>query len=482
MKKKSLKLNMLLNGIRSALSILFPLITFPYVSRVLGVEALGKFNFSNSIINYIILIAGLGISTYAIREGARIRDKKEEFQNFANQIFTINMISTLISYIIVFVLLLIPSLQSYCALILILSIQVIFRTIGVDWLYSIYEDYLYITIRSIVFQILSIIFLFMFVHSESDLIFYTLIIVFANVGSNLLNYIHSKKYCNFRLTNKLELKKHLSPILILFASQIAIVIYVSSDVTILGFMKGDYEVGIYSVSVKIYTIIKTFLASMIVVSIPRLSNILGTENNEEFKNVANDIYKTILTISLPAIIGLIILRKEILLIIAGEQYLDASLSLVLLSIAIICYLGAYFWGQCILVPNKEEQKVLYITIISAILNIVLNFILIPIYGLNAAAFTTIVGEGMAFILCKKYSKNFYESRGIISTLYKIIIGCVAIVLISLALKLFISNMILYLIITIVLSAICYFGIEILLKNESLGFIKEKILSKFKKIN
>ena len=125
---------------------------------------------------------------------------------------------------------------------------------------------------------------------------------------------------------------------------------------------------------------------------------------------------------------------------------------------------------------------LYITIISAIANIVLNFILIPIYGLNAAAFTTIVGEGIAFILCKKYSKSYYETNGIPLTVFKIILGCLTIILVSFVLKLIISNMYIYFILTVILSIICYFSVEILLKNDCLEFIKTKIFSRIKSNN
>ena len=140
---KSLKLNMVLNGIKGLMSILFPLISFPYVSRVLGVDSLGRYNFSTSVISYFILLAGLGISTYAIREGAKIREDKEDFEHFANQMFTVNIISTTISYVLLLLLMLtVGKFRDYWDILAVLSIQIVFTTIGVDWLYSVYEDYL----------------------------------------------------------------------------------------------------------------------------------------------------------------------------------------------------------------------------------------------------------------------------------------------------------------------------------------------------
>ena len=126
MKKiRSVKTNMLLNSIRGALGVLFPITTFPYVSRVLGVEVLGKYNFSQSVVSYFILIAGLGVTNYATRTGAQYRKDSEKYDIFASQVFSINVISTLISYLILIIsILAIPKLQEYAILICILSTQI----------------------------------------------------------------------------------------------------------------------------------------------------------------------------------------------------------------------------------------------------------------------------------------------------------------------------------------------------------------------
>ena len=197
--QKSLKLNMILNATRGIVSVLFPLITFPYVSRVLGIENIGRYNYSNSIISYFLLISGLGIGGYAIRDGSAFRRQRDKLNQFANEMFTINVISTVISYILLLATAFVfPGMKEYWLLLAILSIQIILKTIGIDWLYSIYEDYLYITLRGIAFQILSLIMLFCFVHTAEDLNVYALITVIANAGSSILNYIHARKYVNLK--------------------------------------------------------------------------------------------------------------------------------------------------------------------------------------------------------------------------------------------------------------------------------------------
>lgn len=477
--KKSLKINSVLNALKGMMSVIFPLITFPYISKILGVTNIGKYNFAASIINYFLLIAALGIKTYAVREGARLRKSKEEFSEFANQIFTINLISTIIAYILFFFsLTLIPKFADFKTILLILSIQILFATIGVEWIYIIFEDFLYITILSIVSHIVSLALLFLLVHTSSDLNIYVGIVMFASVGTNIFNYIYCKKYCSLKIVRDIRWKAHLKPIMILFAMQIATTIYISSDTTILGFMCNDNVVGIYSVSTKIYSIIKTILSSIIIVSIPRLASLLDKENKKEFNFVAKDIYSTLLTVVVPAIVGIIILRKQIILIISDESYMAATTSLSILCIALLYCLGAWFWGQCILVPMKMESFVFKSTLVSAVINIVLNFILIPAWAENAAAFTTLIAEAVAFLVQWYKGRKYVEFTGMWKLYLKVAIGCFAIVLVAVLCKPLEASLLVYTLSVIAVSIIAYGATQILLKNESvysiMDIIKKKI--------
>lgn len=477
MREKSLKSNMILNAIKNLMSIIFPLITFPYVSKILQVDNLGSYNFSNSIISYFLLLAGLGISSYAIREGARFRNDKIAFSKFANEMFTINIITTVIAYcILVFSLFIIYKFKAYESLIIVLSLQIIFKTIGIEWIYSIYEDYAYITIRSILFQILSLFLLFLLVKTKNDCIKYAIITVISSSGSNILNYFHSKKYCKVKLTSRIHWKRHLKPIMIIFSTSIAATIYVNSDMTILGFMCNNYSIGIYSVSVKIYTIVKTLLSSVLLVSIPRMSAYLGENKPEMFNKTARNILETLMTVMIPSAVGIIVLSRQIVLIISDISYIEAYKSLQLLGIALIFCMIAWFWGQCILLPLKLERVIFKATIISAIINIVLNFIMIPFWKQDAAAFTTVIGEGIAMIICMYTGRKYVNMSGIRKSFIKIVIGCLPIIIIAFMLKLFCFSNMLYTILTIVLSIIIYFLIEIKLKNEAIF----SIINEFKK--
>lgn len=206
--------NAVLNVGKTVLGILFPLITYPYVSRILGVSNLGKYNFSYSVVSYFLLIAGLGISTYGIREGIRIRDDKEKFQKFVNEMFSINLISTIISYMLMFVLLFfVPSMKNYRISIIILSGEIIFTTLGVSWICNIYEDFFAIAIRTIGMQVLSLVLTFLFIKSTADLYKYEVVLLISNSGANFVNFFYvRKKYCKFSTTLKIEWRKHIKPI------------------------------------------------------------------------------------------------------------------------------------------------------------------------------------------------------------------------------------------------------------------------------
>ena len=470
MKKKSLALNAFLNSLRSVLNIIFPLITFPYISRKLTVEGIGIYNFSSSIVSYFLMIAALGISGYAIREGAKYRNNKDKIERFSSEVFTINMASTLVAYVLLFLCLIIFSkLHSYILCILIFSLQIFFTTIGTEWIYQIYEDYTYITVRSIIFQIISIVLLFIFVRKPNDYLNYAAITVFSAVGANILNFIHARQYCHIHLVFHFNWKKHIIPILILFATSVTMMIYVNSDVTLLGLMKDNYVVGIYSVSSKIYVMVKTVINALVMVTIPRLAVFYGREKIKNYNEILANLTNTLVTLVLPASIGLFMLSKEVILIISGPKYLRATSSLQILCFAYFFAVLNYVLNDGVLIVTKREKYALRGTMVSAIINIVFNLIFIPLWNENAAAISTVLAEMSLFIMDYHYSKdivnNIFKSRELLRNLVTSAIGCVGIVIICLLCNLGFLSMLLKTIFSIVLSVVIYGAILVLMKNK-----------------
>lgn len=463
---KSLKTNTALYTLKSILSVIFPMITLPYVLRVLGVENIGKYNFTQSIISYFQLISTLGLAAYAKRDGAIIRDDRASFNIFASNIFSLNMIFTLISYLLFSIALIsIPKLRANAFLMLICSTTIFLTNFGVEWIYSVYEDYVYITVRQIVIQILSLLLLFVFVKKNTDLFIYAGVMAVSSAGSNIWNFIHSKKYCDLKFILKFNWRKYLSRSLVFFASNLMITVYVNMDQTILGFICGDYAVGLYGASVKIYRVLDIILTGAALVGISRLSNFLGNNNIQNFCTAANEIHDIGITLTLPIVCGICIFSKEILYLLGGTEYLQASTSLIILSITLIGYVPAVFWGQCILIPAKKEKKLLYITIFSAILNFGLNLLLIPKFEQDAAAFTTLLSESFTAVMAMNVGRKIVSLKKPVYTYCKSLIGCVAIIGVSLSLKFAIPNKILALLLSAIVGGIIYFFIELLVKND-----------------
>ncbi|KRL26054.1 flippase [Limosilactobacillus mucosae] len=482
MKTKSLSVNAFLNSLQTILNLIFPLITFPYVSRVLSVEGIGKYNFSNSIVSYFILIAGLGISRFAVREGAKLRDDRKKFSEFASRIFTINLCSTAFSYLLLFItLLFVSSLRSYKEAILIFSMQIFLTTIGMDWLYTIYEEYGYITARNIIFKIVSIILLFTLVRHSNDYLKYVSVTVFASTGSYLLNFFHAKKFVDLNLQWNFNWKEYLIPIFYIFGTMVAVTIYVSSDTTILGFLKGDYAVGIYSVATKIYGTIAPVIASTMAVTIPRLAMLIGQKRYREYHSLLAEVINTIIVVIFPAITGLILVSKDVVLLIAGRSFLRAAASLRILSVALLFSIVNTIFVECVLIPAKRENKTLVSSIVAAIVNVLLNFIMIPIFVEKGSAMTTIIAEFTSTLLnyyfCKDIIGNIFYNRRFFSNLLTVVIGCSAIIIVCYFLSNIVTNLILRLMSTVVLSSLIYILILYLLKNTIAKNLINKVRSR-----
>lgn len=463
---RSIKKNVILNVIRQGCSIVFPLIIFPYISRVLGPENYGKYSFILSIVNYFTLFAMLGINTYAIREGARIRNNKDYLNKFASEITTINFISMVISIIVLGILTIIYSkLYEYKELLLILSFIIPCTMLGRDWINNIFEDFLYITVRYVLLQLLGIIAIFIFVRNSNDYIIYSLIYMISISFGYIINLFYTQRYIKFRFTNKINLKEHLKPISILFVGQLATTIYIQSDITMLGIMKTEYDVGIYTVASKIYTIIKGLLSAIVNVIIPRMGYYLGQGDKYNYNLIINKLFTYLFSSVFPLMVGLICMSKEILMLVGGEQYLKGALALEILGIALVFAVISGFWCNAILITNRQEKSFLIITVFSAMINIGLNILLIPSYSIVGAAITTLISEVIVTVLSIIKGRNYCDISIKKKNIFSVFIGTILICLVCIFSKFIIYNYIIRLIVSILVSIIIYYIVLRIMKND-----------------
>ena len=301
--------------------------------------------------------------------------------------------------------------------------------LAVDWLYTIEEDFGYITLRSIVIQLLSVVLMFTFVKSENDVYLYVALTSMSTSLGNIFNFLHSKKYVKLKLVSDTHWNEYKSSILLFFVNSIATTIYINSDTTILGILKDDYSVGLYSVAVKIYTIVKQVFNAVIATTIPRLAY-LRNNDVRGFERLTKTMISMATVFTIPAAVGIIILRKEIITLISGSSYLEAAPTLSILAVAIFFGVLANILANGVLICMGREKYVVKATIVSAIENATLNFIFIPIFSQNGAAFTTLLAEMTVFGMSLYYSRDVIIRMVDGSEFRNAILGSVLMLLVS----------------------------------------------------
>lgn len=395
----SIKKNFIYNTILKLSTILFPLIIFPYVSRTIGADGIGKVSFATSVISYYEILAQLGVQTYGIRECAQARDDKQELSKRVQELLIINLITSAITYAVLAVsIIFVGKFQQNAILILITSLQILFNTIGVVWLFSGLEQYRYITLRSVVFKFISLILILLFVKKPEDFIAYGAILTFANVGSNVLNFFYSKKFVSYRRQGKYNLKRHLKPLLTFTLMSVATTVYTSLDTVMLGFMTNDSEVGYYNAAIKVRSVLLGIVNSLAVVLLPRASYYIEKKEYKEFITISRKAFNFVIVLGSSFWVYFSLFSKESILVLSGKGFLPAvSAMLCVMPTVLICGVSNLTAIQMLVSLGKEKQ-VMFTQIAGAIIDLVLNSIFIPFYGAPAAALATTIAELVIMLL------------------------------------------------------------------------------------
>lgn len=474
--EKNLKKNFIMNFIKILINLLFPLITFPYISRILLPEGIGRVAFVQSINNYFLLFINLGIPLYGIREIARVRNNGLEKSKVFSEILFLNIFTTIIGITFYFIFYQLNMITDDREIFLIFSVVLLFNFLSVDWFFQGIEDYKYITVRTIIVKIISFIFLIIFVKEKSDICKYAIIVVFSLIGSNFFNIIRALKLVKLELKG-LNIKRHLKGILIIFSMNLAISIYTNLDSVMLGSYGSKYALGIYSAASKMIHLILGIITSLGAVLLPRISNYISEKKEEEIKIILEKTFSFLIALIIPSIIGLYFTGNEIIRLFAGKEYIEAVITLKILSLIILFIGFSNFVGIQILYPRGEEKKVFYSVLIGAIVNFSLNLFLIPKYLQNGAAIATCIAEFMVIVV-QIYLGNKYLNFKIFNlNNFKFIISSCIMGVLLYFIQDFKVNILMSLIIKIILGSGSYILVLLILKEENLYEIIEKILLK-----
>ena len=475
LKNNRLLVNAFWNVLYKLLNIFIPLVFSIYSARVFMPEGVGKIALAQNIATYFVTLAALGIPNYGTKKIASFQSNYKTRNRTFNELFLINFISSILCTIIYYMIVIINNNFQDKELLMIFGTLIAFNSLNLDWLYQGIEEYGYITIRSIFVKILSMILLFIFVQDENDIYFYALILCFSTMGNYFFNIFQAKKYVKFQLIN-LNLKQHIKPVLILFASTCATEIYTLLDSTMVGFICGETALGYYSNASKIVRMVFVLMTSICAVFLPRLS-LYYNENKAAFTKLATMGLKIVLYLAIPAFFGVMLLSDIIVPVLFGNAFLPASTTLRILSPLIFIFSFAYITGHIILIICGKEKIILYAAISGAIINFVLNFILINLIGMNGAAISSMIAESIVTIILflgtREIIKYKIEKSFFISITFSNILMILTVLIIK---KMFTPNLSI-LIIGIAIGGVTYVMSSLVLKNKvAIDFVKR--LTKF----
>lgn len=380
---QSVKVNYILNLINTGTQMLFPLITFPYVCRVIEADGIGQINFFQSIISYISLFTCLGIPMYAIREIARDRSDVLQMNRTAMEILLLHSMLTLVGYAIVAILCLtVPQIQVNIPLFLILSLTIFFTAIGCEWFYQGIEDFKYITIRGLIIKTVSVVLLFIFVKSKTDLLYYGCYTVFGVLGGNIFNFFRLRKYIHREniIFSELHIKRHIKPVLKVFSFSVVTSIYLQLNTVLLGFLKNALAVGYFAAATKVMQMLLTMSACLGSVMMPRASHLIAENREDEFNRLIQKSYDFTLAIALPMTIGLIFCAPSLITALCGVKFEHSILPSQIIAPIILMVAISNVFGIQVLFPKGKINVVTLCCGIGAVADLILNLCLIPFFS------------------------------------------------------------------------------------------------------
>lgn len=421
--KASISKNYIYNLLYQIFSLAIPLITAPYLARILKPDGIGAYSFANSITSYFVLLAALGTSSYAAREGARIRDDKHKLSKLFYEITILRIIMTAISYLLFFI---IVKNNDY-NLVLYLTCGFSILTVGIDssWFLESVENFKLLSLKDFIAKIISLVLIFTLVKTKSDLVLYIAIQTIGILIPNLLLTIFIFKKLEKVSLKDIKIIKHLRETLVYFIPSIATSIYSILDKTMIGLiLKSDFESGYYDQAYKIHQIILTMITSLSTVIGARTSHLFAIGEEKEIKDIIYKAFRFLGIISIPAIVGIQLCSKNFVLWYYGDDYIKVA-NLIRCFSPLILIIGiSNILERSYLTPVGKKKQSAIILIIGSIFNFMTNIIFIPKLNTYGAILGSITAEVIITILHVYLSKNFVSIRKMFSNYYRYVIASI----------------------------------------------------------
>ncbi len=400
--------NYLYNLSYKLLAILIPIITTPYISRVLKAEAIGAFSYTQSIVTFFSMFGIMGLDLYGQLQVSKTRNEKEILANIFGEIFIAKVITSLCSLIIYGAMTFF--FKKYQFLLIVMGILLIANIFDISWLFQGLEEFKKIVIRNYIIKLLGLILILLFVKKEEDVYLYAFIIQSSTLLGNCSLWYHLKRYFNFTKINWRHVHIHIKNCLIYFLPTIATTIYTSTDKIMLGsIINSDYENGIYDQAHKIEQVIITVVSSISTVLLPRLSYLHSKNDKKELDKYIGNAIKITGFLTIPMMCGLIGISDIFIPIFLGSEFHECIGLIRIFSILLLFSGINSMLGDSCLVAQGKQGKYNIGVVLGAIANIILNAFLIPIYMSYGAAMASLVSEIIVFTVFIFFSHNEYIS-------------------------------------------------------------------------
>lgn len=408
-KIRSVKFNVLMNMVLTSSQFIFPLITVPYVSRVLGTDGTGAVAFAQSVAAYFSLAALLGIQVYGIRACSSVRDDSEELAATVKELLLILFVSTtIVTAVYIGCLFAVPKMAADKALFLLFGLNVWLASFGVEWFYQALEQYGYITARSIAFKFVGLILMFLIVRTSEDYFQYGITVIVAGYGSNVLNMIRLRTLVDFSQGGKLNVTRHFKPMLMFAVASTSSNMYVQADTLCLGFLGTNSMVGLYQLVTKIKSVLVSATNAVGNAMLPRFSYYSANGDSDKLLELTAKNIDFVAVLSACVIAGCTFCARPVVLILGGEQFLDSALPLMLISPAVMFSALNIILGNRLVADGREREWAI-INFIGLLVAFLLNLLLIPRLGVPGAALSATGCEFFVFLMRSYRSREMLKS-------------------------------------------------------------------------
>jgi Membrane protein involved in the export of O-antigen and teichoic acid len=388
----SLKKNFFYSAVLALANYVFPLITYPYVSRVLGVTGIGICNFVDNIVNWFIVFSTMGIFVIGVREIAAVRSGKQERSEVFSSLLALNGLMTLAAAAVLTVaIFVVPKLAAYRSLLFLGVAKLIAHSLSLEWFFRGLEEFKYITNRSIIIKTLYVVAVFLFVRQAEDYGVYYLLLTLAVVANTLVNVRYARRYVSFSLKG-VDLGRFAAPFFILGFNYILTSFYSTLNVIYLGFVQGAEQVGYYTSATKILTIVTALISAFTTVMLPRMSAVLTDGKMDEFRSYVNSAFRILFLVGIPGVFLLLTLSPDIIRVISGAGYEGAVVPMrIVAPMLLISGLDQILIMQ-IMMPMKQDRQILVNSAIGAAVGILLNLALVRSMGAKGSAVVWLCAE------------------------------------------------------------------------------------------